>query len=193
MNMQKKHFGIRVKRDKTRRERYDDKKRLAKTYPISLCCINFQHDGNLGYLIRAAACFGAEFLHVIGSIPERKILNPLSGSLYDYVKIKQYSSPAKFLDYAADEKIKLVAAEIYSGSKPLASYRFDFSRPLCLVVGNEESGIPLEILHQSDIVHVPMPGVGYCLNTSQTANIILYEAIRHFELIKTERSHIIYG
>ena len=182
-----------ITRDKTRRERYDGKKRMAKTYPISLCCVNFQHDGNLGYLIRSAACFGAEFLHVIGSIPERKVLNPLSGSLYDYVEIKQYSSPRDFLDYTKNEDIKLVAAEIHRDSKPISSYHFNFSRPLCLVVGHEESGIPLEILQNSDIVHIPMPGVGYCLNTSQTANIILYEAIRYFELIKTERSHTLYG
>ena len=52
-------------RAKTRRERYDDKKRNANTYPISLCCVNFQHDGNLGFLIRRAACFGAKLLHVI--------------------------------------------------------------------------------------------------------------------------------
>ena len=168
-------------RDKTRRERYDTKKRLAKTYPISLCCINFQHDGNLGYLIRAAACFGAESIHVIGSLPDRKVLNAFSGSLYDYVKIKQHVSPTKFLDYTKDENIQLVAAEICEGSKPIASYKFNFTRPLCLVVGNEESGIPIEILHQSDIIHIPMPGVGYCLNTAQAANILLYEAVRKFE------------
>jgi len=26
-----------------------------------------------------------------------------------------------------------------------------------------------------------MPGVGYCLNTSQAANILLYEAVKQFE------------
>tara|TARA_Y100000296_G_scaffold28389_1_gene33054 strand:+ start:909 stop:1478 length:570 start_codon:yes stop_codon:yes gene_type:complete len=171
-----------VKRDKTRRERYDNKKRLAKTYPISLCCINFQHDGNVGYLIRSAACFGAQSIHVIGSVPDRKVLNPLSGSLYDYVKIKQYSSPRDFVDYTKNEDIKLVAAEIDRDSKPISSYKFHFSRPICLVVGHEESGIPIEILQNSDIVHIPMPGVGYCLNTSQTANVMLYEAIRQYEL-----------
>jgi tRNA G18 (ribose-2'-O)-methylase SpoU len=170
-----------ITRDKTRRERYDGKKRMAKTYPISLCCVNFQHDGNLGYLIRSAACFGAEFLHVIGSIPERKVLNPLSGSLYDYVEIKQYSSPRDFLDYTKNEDIKLVAAEIHRDSKPISSYKFHCSRPICLVVGHEESGIPIEILQNSDIVHIPMPGAGYCLNTSQTANIMLYEAIKQYE------------
>ena len=74
-------------REKTRRERYDEKKRTASVFPIGIACINFKHDGNLGYLIRSAACFGADIVHVIGSVPPRSALDSLSGSLYDYVKI----------------------------------------------------------------------------------------------------------
>ncbi len=168
-------------RNKTRRERYDDKKSNAKTYPIGLCCINFMHDGNLGYLIRAAACFGAESVHIIGSVPDRNVLNPLSGSLYDYIKIKKYSSPMAFLDYVRSNKIRLVSAEICEGAEPITSYRFDYSSDLIVVVGHEESGIPVEILKNSDKVYIPMPGPGFCLNTSQAANIMLYEAVKQYE------------
>jgi len=168
-------------RKKTRKERYDEKKIHANNFPISLACINFQHDGNLGYLIRAAACFGADRIHVIGSVPPRSVLNPLSGSLYDYVKIKQHSSPMAFLDYIKDNEMGLVSAEICEDAEPITSYRFDFSSPLALVVGNEESGVPIEILKNSKKIYIPMPGVGYCLNTSQTANIMLYEAVRQHQ------------
>ena len=70
------------------------------------------HDGNLGYIIRAAACFGAQDVHVIGALPPRKVLNPLSGSLYDYVKIKRHATPSIFVDYTRQKGIKLVAAEL---------------------------------------------------------------------------------
>ena len=175
-------------RDKTRKERYDDKKRTAKTYPIGLCCVNFKHDGNFAYLIRAAACFGADTIHVIGSAPSRSTLNSLSGSLYDYVKIKEYSSPMAFLDHIRDNKIRLVAAEICEGAKPITSYRFNFRSPTILVVGHEELGIPVEILKNSDKVYIPMPGIGYCLNTSQTANIMLYEAIKQYEYYESYKN-----
>tara|TARA_R100000008_G_scaffold86375_2_gene79217 strand:+ start:2214 stop:2789 length:576 start_codon:yes stop_codon:yes gene_type:complete len=168
-------------RDKTRRERYDEKTRHAKVFPISLVCVNFQCDGNLGYLIRAAACFGAECIHVIGSVPPRSILEPSSGSLYDYVKIEKHSSPVAFLDYIRSNEIRLISAEICEGAQPITSYNFDFSKPLALVVGNEELGIPVELLKNSEKIYIPMPGVGYCLNTSQTANIILFEAVRQYE------------
>ena len=170
-----------MKRDETRKQRYEHKKNSAKHYPISLCCVNFNNDGNLGYLIRASACFGADILHVIGSIPSRKKLNALSGTLYDYVKIIQHSSPSHFLNYSRANKIKIVSAEICEKAQNISSYNFAFGSHLCLVVGNESTGIPVEILLNSDVIYIPMPGIGFCLNTSQTANIVLYEAVRQYE------------
>ena len=69
------------------------------------------------------------------------------------------------------EGIKVISAELVEGARPLSSYTFDFSRPVCLVVGNEQVGVPTEILMQSEVLYIPMPGVGYCLNTAQAANI----------------------
>ena len=134
------------KREVSRKQRYDKKKKHAKTYPISICAINFMCDGNLGYLIRSAACFGAECIHVIGSVPDRKVINSLSGSLYDYVKIRKYDTPQSFLAYAKDHEFKIISAEIDRSSKPITYYDFNFERNIILVVGNEQSGIPVEIL-----------------------------------------------
>jgi len=138
-------------------------------------------DGNLGYLIRSAACFGAECIHVIGRLPPRKDINPASGSLYDYVKIRRYDTPQDFLEYAKSNSIQTISAEIDETAEPLASYNFNFDCHLTLVVGNEQSGIPVEILKVSEKVYIPMPGIGFCLNTSQAANILLYEAVKAYE------------
>ena len=168
-------------REKTRRQRYDSKKKTAKTFPISIATVNFKHDGNIGYLIRSAACFGADRIHVIGSLPERKILNPLSGSLVDHVDIDKHKDPAAFMSYIRENNIKLISAELCKGSESIESYNFDFSHPICIVVGHEEAGIPVEILNNSDKVYIPMPGIGFCLNTSQAANIFLYEATMQYQ------------
>ena len=164
----------------TRRQRYNIKQKDSELLPFSICCVNFEHDGNLGFLIRSAACFGAQTVHVIGSVPTRRQLNPISGSLYDYVKIRQHKNPRQFLDYSENKSLKLVSAEICEGSTDLPSYSFDFSKHVVVVVGNETTGIPVEILKNSDVVHIPMPGPGYCLNTAQAANILLYEATSQY-------------
>jgi 23S rRNA (guanosine2251-2'-O)-methyltransferase len=170
-----------VKREQTRRQRYDSKLKTAKKYPISLCTINFRVDDNLGYLVRSAACFGAERLYVVGHIPERSRIKASSGSLIDYVEIIRFATPRDFVDYTKSEGIQIVSAELVEGAAPLASYAFAFDRPVCLVVGNEESGVPTEIIQNSDVLYIEMPGVGYCLNTSQAANIVLYEAIKQYD------------
>ena len=168
------------KRNETRAQRYEKKKQHAKTLPISLCSVNFMFNDNLGYLIRSAACFGAKDVHVIGHVPERKDLNSKSGSLYDYVKIIQHDNPSSFLDFAKSNDVQLVSAEITENSTSVFSYTFNFSRNIFLVVGQEEYGVPIDILRNSDIIHIPMNGIGYCLNTSQAANIIMYEAARQY-------------
>jgi tRNA G18 (ribose-2'-O)-methylase SpoU len=168
-------------REKTRRERYDEKKVNAKTYPISIATINFMHDGNLGYTIRSAACFGAECVHVIGSVPPRGVLNPLSGTTYDYVEIRSHSNPREFIEHCRQNDIQIVAAEIGEESESIRDFRFDFSKHTCFVIGHEEAGIPFEITKNSQQVHIPMPGVGFCLNTSQTGNIMLYEATKQYD------------
>lgn len=168
-------------RNKTRRQRYDEKKAIAKTYPISIATVNFMHDGNLGYIIRSAACFGAECVHVIGSVPDRSVLNPLSGSLSDYVDIKQHSTPVEFLNHIKSIDTQLISAEMTPEAVPVNEYSFDFKRPVCIVLGHEETGVPTEIIKNSDSVYIPMPGIGYCLNTSQAGNIMLYEVINRFE------------
>jgi len=70
---------------------------------------------------------------------------------------------------------------LVEGARPLSAYNFNFDRPICLVVGNEQIGVPAEILARSVVLYIEMSGVGYCLNTSQAANILLYETVKQFK------------
>ena len=94
-------------RTETRRQRYDKKINNAKTYPFSLCAINFRVDDNFGHLIRSAACFGAERVYVVGYVPERSEIKSSSGSLIDYVEIIQFSTPQEFWNTVKKSKLKL--------------------------------------------------------------------------------------
>jgi len=170
-----------VTREETRRQRYDSKLKTAKKYPISLCAINFRVDDNLGYLVRSAACFGAERLYVVGHVPERSRIKASSGSLIDYVEIVSFATPRDFVDHTKSERIQIITAELVEGARSLSSYTFNFDSHVCLVVGNEESGVPIEIIENSQVVYIEMPGVGYCLNTAQAANILLYETTKQYQ------------
>ena len=179
-----------MRREETRRQRYDSKLKTAKKYPISLCAINFRVDDNLGYLIRSAACFGAERLYVVGHVPERSHIKASSGSLIDYVEITSFATPQDFLDHTKSEGIQIVAAELVEQARSLASYSFNFDSHICLVVGNEESGVPTEIIQNSHVIYIEMPGVGFCLNTAQTGNILLYEVVKQYDRHVVSRSKL---
>jgi tRNA G18 (ribose-2'-O)-methylase SpoU len=169
-----------MKREETRLERYLKKSSSAVKLPISFVTIHFHCDENLAFLIRTAACFGVHSIHVIGSIPPRRDLYNPSGSLIDFVSLYQYSRPSDFLAYSRDNNLALVSAEISDDSTSLYNYKFNLNRETAIVLGNESAGIPVEVLINSDTVHIPMLGPGYCLNTSQTGTSLITEYSRQF-------------
>ncbi len=177
-NKQGRHL---ITRNETRRERYVNKSKNAKKFPISLATINFIHDENLGYLIRAAACFGAQRIYTIGHVPPRSVLMPTSGSLVDFVDVVQFQTPHDFLEHVRKTNAKLVSAELCDGAVSLFDYQFCPTLEYVIVLGNEETGIPGDILHHSEKVFVEMSGVGYCLNTAQTGNLFLFEYQRQMK------------
>jgi tRNA G18 (ribose-2'-O)-methylase SpoU len=160
-------------RNQTRRERYKNKE--SKNFPVEVACINFRHEPNIGYVIRAAACFGASRVNLIGSAPESKELRELSGTTSDFIQVNNFSNPHDFLNYCRANNIHIVSAELTDNSRSLYDYQYPTDRKVCIVVGNEQTGVPTDILQHSEIVQIPMPGLGYCLNTAQAANIMLFE------------------
>jgi tRNA G18 (ribose-2'-O)-methylase SpoU len=167
-------------RPETRIERYLAKQEFAQALPLSLVTINFQLDENLAFLIRTAACHGIRTINVIGSIPSRKALFNSSGSLVDFVNLNQFSTPSHFLSFAKESGINLVSAELTDGASSLYEYRFNMSNHTAIVLGNETSGVPGEILLNSDKVFIPMWGLGFCLNTSQTGTAFVNEYCRQY-------------
>jgi len=156
----------------TRRQRVDAKLLHAKVFPLRIATVNFRIDENLGFVIRAAACFGAEGVDVIGHLPKHHVLKNKSGSTVDYLDIKQYSNPESFLIRSVGRT--LVAAELHERAVSLHNFQWP-TGPVTIIVGHEAVGVPTALLLNSQIVEVPMPGMGVCLNTSQAANVLLYD------------------
>lgn len=167
-----------MNRIETRRQRYDAKKAAANIMPISVCMVNFGIDENVALTIRAAACYGAESVMIIGSVPDRSFLNSRSGTTLDYVKIIQFSNPNKFLKFSRENNYHIVSAELCDGSTDINKYLFPMDKKVVIVMGNEYTGVPSDIIHNSDPVFIPMNGPGFCLNTMQTGTVFLNEYSR---------------
>ncbi len=150
-------------------------------YPVSLVAINFHCDGNLGFLTRAAACFGASEVVVIGHLPTGKRLRQFSANTSLQMKYRSFSTPTKFLESLSPQD-KVVSVEIGPDAVDLNDYPFSTENHTYIVVGNETTGVPVEICINSDMVYIPMPGVGRCLNTSQAGHLALYEYVKKVSL-----------
>jgi len=179
-----------MRRNETRRQRYDKKSATAKLMPVSFCTVNFGIDENLAFTIRTAACYGAESVMVIGSMPDHSFLRPRSGTTVDYVKITQFSTPHDFLQHCRQEGYNIVSAELCDGATEITDYQFSFDRPTVVVMGNEYTGVPAEIIHNSDSVFIPMNGPAFCLNTAVTGAVIISEYQRQFILHNRSLSHV---
>jgi len=152
----------------------------AKKLPVSIVTVSFDYDENIALLVRAAACYGAQEVLVIGALPPRRYLRPKSGSTLDFVKVKTFPNPRDFLMHCKDNDIKIVSSEFCDDSVSLFNYKFDTSAHTAIVIGNETTGVPVDILVNGDVTHIPMPGVGFCLNASQAGTAVLNEYTRQY-------------
>lgn len=175
-------------RSETRKQRYERKRGISRKYPIHIATVNFKIDDNIAQVIRSAVCFGLEGIHVIGSMPERKIVYSRSGSTLEYATIFSYSSVREFLDATRNDYL-FIAAELTQDAQNLHEVEFKFSnlnpKKTMIVVGHEELGVPesivLEAATNGLLVQIPMPGVGFCLNASHAATVMMYEVIKQYE------------
>lgn len=179
-----------MRRAETRRQRYEEKSKTAKTMPVSFCAVSFGIDENLALIIRTAACYGAESVMVIGSVPDHAFLRPRSGTTVDYVKVLQFSTPHDFLEHCRERGYNIVSAELCDGATDINNYLFNTDKHTVIVMGNEYTGVPAEVVHHSDPVYIPMNGPGYSLNVATTGAVFLNEYQRQFVLNKRSLSHV---
>ena len=85
------------------------------------------------------------------------------------------------------EDIKIISLEIADNSKNYTDISFDF--PLCLIVGNELTGVRDEIIDLSDhVIHIPMLGRANSLNVATSYGIALFEILRQTKEKKIEKN-----
>ncbi|MCW1970669.1 MAG: RNA methyltransferase [Anaerolineae bacterium] len=145
--------------------------------PLVLVIEAVEKPGNLGAMLRTADAAGADA--VISCNPITDLSNPnvvraSKGAVFA-VPIAE-ASTAETLRWLRRHHIKLVAAT------PAATQSYadvDWRQPIALAVGEEKHGLSDELLTAADIsVRIPMRGRVNSLNVSNSAAILLYEAVR---------------
>ena len=128
---------------------------------------------NLGLIMRSADVFGANAIYYLGNADSKK-LSKLSRNSHIPVHFVSDSASIKGQGY------QMVALEITDNSIPLRSKAFQDK--VCLVIGNEQKGIPDDMLNEvEDTCHIEMIGGRISsLNVSMATSIALYEISQFF-------------
>ena len=164
---------------------------LVKTYALDdalsaspamvIVSAGLQDPGNLGTIARSAEAFGATgILLGEGTVSQWnwKALRASAGSMFRVPAVK-----VKLAATIREVKTRGVRVLATSSHKGTVISQANLQGPVALLVGNEGSGLPKDLLAQADeIVAIPQSSRVESLNAGIAASIILYEAAR-------QRSH----
>jgi len=153
-----------------------------RIFPITLVCDQVTNAPNVGSLFRIADAFGIEKLILCGDhIPFGRKMTKTS-------RATEKSVPFEIAEFAIEtvERLKasgyqIIALEITTQSQAIHTTAFDVSKPIALVIGDENFGVSEAILELSDtIIHIDMFGQNSSMNVVQATNIALYEMTKQF-------------
>lgn len=160
-----------------------NKLRTAKRFEVYLILDNIRSMYNVGAIFRTADATRIKKLYLCGitATPPRKEIEKTA--------LKTIDPPAGGVpwEYREDtisvtKELKNLRTQIIALEQTDQSidYRkFDYKKPVAIIIGNEVNGINQEVLNLCDAaVEIPMQGIANSLNVATAAGIILFETIR---------------
>jgi tRNA G18 (ribose-2'-O)-methylase SpoU len=146
----------------------------ARRHPFSVAIENWQHDMNIGSIVRTANAFLAETVHIIG----RRRWNRRGAMVTDrYQHVLHHPDVADFAAWAAERDLPVIAVDNVPGSVLVET--FEFPERCVLLFGQEGPGLSEEALAAaSAIVEIAQFGSTRSINASAAAAITMHGWIR---------------
>lgn len=151
--------------------------------PVITILDNIRSSYNVGSIFRTSDGAQVEGLHLCGytpSPPKKEILKTALGST-ESVKWKYFDSTLNSISYCKELGYRTVALELTDKSYPIFNYDKN-SFPICLLLGNEITGISQDVLSKcDDSVEIPQFGIKQSLNVAVAYGIAIFELRRIFD------------
>ena len=145
--------------------------------------------GNTGNIMRTCAGTNVK-LHLIEPLGFRLDEKSIKRSGVNYIDKCDYTVYKSYDEFKEKNKGTFYYLTRY-GSKPHTSFNYNTDENIYFVFGKESTGIPKDIL-KSDLEHcmrIPMNDNIRALNLSNTAAIVVYEALRQQGFPNLETTH----
>ena len=158
-----------------------------KRNPIYVLCDNIRSIFNVGAIFRTSDCAFIEKIYLTGytPYPPRKEIEKVALGSTESVPWEYHKDPVEVVRSLKDRNIKIAVLEI-TDSKNFIWNIEEKDFPLCLVLGNEISGVSKEIIELADTsFELPMLGMKQSLNVSVAYGVAVYEMVRKLNFNNT--------
>ncbi len=146
----------------------------ARRHEFHVAIENWQHDFNIGSVVRTANAFAAREVHIVG----RRRWNRRGAMVTDrYQHVRHHASVADFVAWARDEGLAVLAVDNLPGSVPLETY--ELPRACVLVFGQESVGVSQEVRDAADaVLAIAQYGSTRSINAGAAAAIAMHAWVR---------------
>lgn len=137
---------------------------------------NWQHDLNIGAIVRSANAFLAAEVHIVG----KRRWNRRGAMVTDrYQHVRHHDDIASFVEWARDAGIPILAIDNVPGSVPVD--RAALPERCVMLFGQEGPGLSAEALAAADaVVEITQYGSTRSINASAAAAVVMYEWCRRW-------------
>lgn len=154
---------------------------LAARQPdLTVCMEEVHKPHNIAAVIRTADAVGVHEVHAVWpSSRMRTVVSSAAGS-NSWVQVKIHHTIQDAVSKMKARGMQVLATHV--SDKAVDFRTIDYTRPTCILLGQEKTGITPEALALADQdIVIPMAGMVQSLNVSVASALILYEAQRQRE------------
>jgi tRNA G18 (ribose-2'-O)-methylase SpoU len=153
----------------------------SRRHPFHVAIENFQHDHNIGTVVRTANAFAAAAVHIVG----RRRWNRRGAMVTDrYQHLHHHTDIEGLAAFAVAEGLTVVAVDNTPGARPVETA--ELPRRCVLLFGQEGPGLSADAQRVADqVVSIAQFGSTRSINAGVAAGIVMHSWVRcHADLSK---------
>ncbi len=145
-----------------------------RRHPFHVAIENWQHDFNIGTVVRNANAFLAAEVHVVG----RRRWNRRGAMVTDrYQHVRHHDDVAGLVAWASERDLPLLGVDLLPGSTSIVSA--ELPRRCVLLFGQEGPGLSEAARGAcAAVLHIPQHGSTRSINAGVASGIAMYEWLR---------------
>jgi tRNA G18 (ribose-2'-O)-methylase SpoU len=152
----------------------------SRRHDFHVAIENWQHDFNIGTIVRTANAFLAREVHIVG----RRRWNRRGAMVTDrYQHVRHHDTVAGLAEEMSRQRIPVLGIDNLPGSQPLET--LDLPRRVCLLFGQEGPGLSEEARASCDgTFSIAQFGSTRSINASAAAAIAMHTWVRRHALVQ---------